>query len=93
MTKSELVHEIAKETGLTQKETAVFINGFINVVGKSLKKNEKIHLSGLGVFETVKREARDVRNPKTGNFKPVEAYYVPKFRFCTGLKADIRGKE
>ena len=43
MNKSELVEAIAKETGLSKKDTEATIKAFVNVVSDTLQKKEKVN--------------------------------------------------
>jgi nucleoid DNA-binding protein len=65
MKKVDLVNEVAKVT-LTKKEASEAIEIFLSTIKKTLKKRDKIYLSGFGTFSIVKRKARKGRNPKTG---------------------------
>ncbi len=66
MNKSELVKEVAGKAGMTQADAGKAVDAVIDVVTEQLKTGEKIAIAGFGTFETKHREARDGRNPKTG---------------------------
>lgn len=80
MTKKELVASIAKESGLTVKDSTKALNAFVASVGKAMKKGERLQLPGLGTFKVTKRSARVVRNPRTGAKLNVPAKKVVKFK-------------
>ena len=65
MNKTELVEKIAKETGLTKKDTEAALKSFIEVVTNELSKSGEVSLIGFGTFTTAKRAARTGINPKT----------------------------
>lgn len=80
MNKSELIDAIAQEAGLTKVDARKALDAFINVVGKSLAKGDKVGLVGFGSFTVQMREAREGRNPATGAKITIPAKKVIKFR-------------
>ncbi|MCD6035057.1 MAG: bacterial nucleoid protein Hbs [Rickettsiales bacterium] len=80
MNKSELIDAIAKEAGLTKTDAEKAINAFAATVTKSLKKGEKISITGFLTIEKSKRKARTGRNPQTGKEIKIPAKNVAKFR-------------
>ena len=89
MKKVDLVNEVAKAT-LTKKEAAEAIEIFLGVIKKTLKKRDKIYLSGFGTFSIVKRKARKGRNPKTGESIKVAAKFTPKFKPARSFKEAVQ---
>ena len=77
MDKNELIEKIAGNTGLTKKDV---INTFIVTVTKALVEGSKVQLLGFGVFGTRERNARKVRNPRTGESIDLAASTVPYFK-------------
>lgn len=89
MSKAELVSAIAEISELTKKDAEKALSAFIEVVTEELKKGEKVQLVGFGTFEVAHREARDGRNPHTGETIQIPATNVPKFKPGKGLKDAI----
>ncbi len=50
MTKLDLVKAIAEKSGKTVKDTDIFLNAFIDIVGETLKKGTDVSIIGFGVF-------------------------------------------
>ena len=48
--------------------------------------SDKVQLVGFGTFEVSKREAREGRNPQTGETMKIEACKAPKFKAGKALK-------
>ena len=92
MNKQELVDAIAKEAGLTKKDASNALEAFIDIVGKQLKKKEKVQLVGFGTFEVSKRPAREGRNPQTGATMKIPASLAPKFKAGKALKDLVNKK-
>ena len=61
----------------------------VDFIAKSLKKGEKIRLSGLGILQVRKRAARMGRNPQTGEPVKIKASKKIAFRAAKDLKDSI----
>ncbi len=86
MNKTELVDAIAKQAGLSKKDSEAAVKAFTDVVSKALKKGDKVQLVGFGTFEVSKRAARTGRNPQTGAEMKIKASKAPKFKAGKALK-------
>ena len=86
MNKTELIAAIAENADLTKKDAEAALKAFIDVVGKSLKKGDKVQIVGFGTFEVAKRAAREGRNPQTGETMKIAASKSPKFKAGKALK-------
>ena len=89
MNKTELVDAIAKQAGLSKKDSEAAVKAFTDVVSKALKKGDKVQLVGFGTFEVSKRAARTGRNPQTGAEMKIKASKAPKFKAGKALKDSI----
>ena len=89
MKKTDLVNEVAKAT-LTKKEAAEAIEIFLSIIKKTLKKRDKVFISGFGTFSIVKRKARKGRNPKTGEAVKIAAKFTPKFKPARAFKEAVK---
>jgi DNA-binding protein HU-beta len=59
------------------------------MIVKSLKKGEKIRITGLGIFQVRKRPARMGRNPATGEAIKIKASKKVAFRAAKDLKEAV----
>lgn len=89
MNKTEFTAQISKISGLSKSDTEKALNAFIITVGKTLKKGDKITITGFGSFSVSKRKARIGRNPQTGAAIKISARKVPKFSAGKTLKDGI----
>jgi DNA-binding protein HU-beta len=80
MNKSQLVEAIALETGLSKVDARKSVDAFIEITVRTLKENDKVSLSGMGVFSVMQRSARVGRNPRTGAQVKIAPKRVIKFR-------------
>lgn len=86
MNKKEFIAAIAEKTGFTKKDTAIMVEGFLDVVVEALARREDVKLVGFGTFSTTKREPRECRNPQTGETFMSEAKIAPKLKFGKSVK-------
>jgi len=86
MTKADIVDKVAAGTGLTKLETEAIIEGFFKTVIEALKEGRGIEIRGFGSYRVKKKNARQARNPKTGEQVFVPEHYVPTFKFSKEFK-------
>ena len=86
MKKSELITQVAEETGMTKAAAKQALETILSKLTKTLKKDGRFVLSGLGTFEVVKRKKRIARNPQTNEPITVKAHKAVKFRAAKALK-------
>ena len=86
MTKAELIAQIAVESELTKVQAAKALDSVVRTVFKTLKKDSRLPIFGLGVFEVVKRPKRKGRNPRTGEPLIIKPRKVVRFRPAKVLK-------
>ena len=89
MTKLEFIEAIAAKSGLTKADSARAVDAFQSVVTETLKKGGKVTLTGFGVFSVSKREARNGRNPRTGEVVKIAASKSVKFKTGSKLKEAV----
>jgi len=79
MNKTELIEEVADQTGLTKKASREAVDAITSVITDALAREEKVTLVGFGTFQVMERKARKGRNPRTGEEIQIPAKRVPKF--------------
>jgi len=89
MTKSELITQVSKESGLAKADAQKALEIIIASVVKTLKKDGRFPIFGLGVFEVVKRPKRKGRNPRTGEPLVVKAHKAVKFKAAKAVKEAV----
>ena len=94
-TKSEILAQISKDTGLAKKQVSDMFESLSGVVKKSLKGSGLFTLPGLLKMKVVKKPATKARegvNPFTGEkmmFKAKPARNVVKVLALKGLKSMV----
>lgn len=87
MTKSGLIEEVAKRTPhISKKDTEVVVNTIFDAMIEALRAGDRIEIRGFGSFQVKIREARDGRNPKTGEPVHISAKRTPFFKVGKELK-------
>ena len=86
MNKTELIAATAERAGITKKDAERVLNAAIDAITADLVAGNKVQLSGFGIFETKKREARIGRNPHTKETIQIPATRVPAFKASKSLK-------
>ena len=79
MDKNDLIKKVAAENGLTQKEAAAVVSSVLNGIMDSLAAREPVTLFGFGSFSCKHRDARQGRNPATGELMEFAAANPPVF--------------
>ena len=90
MTKKELIEIVAKKANLTNKAARDAVQTALNVIRDSMKRGEKVVLTGFGTFSIRSRQQRVGRNPKTGEKITLAARKAPGFTAGKTLKKAVR---
>ncbi len=90
MNKTELVDHVVEKTGMMKKDSEKAVNAVLDSITDTLAKGEKVQLVGFGTFEVRKREAREGRNPSTGETIKIAAQKVPAFKAGKALKEKVK---
>jgi DNA-binding protein HU-beta len=86
VTLKDLVAELVDTHGLPKGQMNSLLTDVITIVGKHLKKGERIRIPGLGILQVRKRAARMGRNPATGEAIKIKASKKIAFRASKDLK-------
>lgn len=90
MTKTELIEAMAKDAGIPKTKASAALDAFISGITQELKKKDgRVTLVGFGAFSVVERNARQGRNPQTGESIQIEAKKVVKFTVGKALKEAV----
>lgn len=80
MNKSQLVEAVMREANLSKVEACRAVDAVLHTTIRCLRDGDKLTLTGLGTFLTVRRPERTGRNPRTGAAVRIAARRVVKFR-------------
>ncbi len=79
MNKSELVDAIAAKASITKKDADSVLTAVVDSIMEAVSAGDKVTLVGFGTFEARKRQAREGRNPSTGEPIQIPETTVPAF--------------
>ncbi len=81
MIRSELIQKIAEENPhLFQRDVERIVNTVFEEIIEAMARGDRVELRGFGAFSVKRREARQGRNPRTGETVSVEEKHVPFFK-------------
>ncbi len=66
MTKSQLIQTIGQRCQLSAAQAELAVNTVLDGMSEALARGDRVELRGFGSFGTKVRQAREGRNPKTG---------------------------
>lgn len=91
MTKSELIQQVAQETGTSQAQAGKIVNATLDTIAKSLGSGNEVRLTGFGTFRITESKERTGRNPRTGEALQIPAQRRPAFSAGSQLVESVRG--
>ncbi len=91
MNKGELVDQIAEKANVTKKEADAILSAAVESIMEAVAEGDKVTLVGFGTFERRDRQAREGRNPQTGQTISIPASKVPAFSAGKGFKDAVAG--
>ena len=86
MNKSELAKAVADKAGITKAQGGDAVDAVIDAIVAAAKGGDTVQLAGFGTFHAKHREAREVRNPRTGEKMMSKAKTSMAFRPASALK-------
>ena len=89
LTLRHLAEQLSEAHELPKRQANEMLTQVIEMIAKSLKKGEKIRLTGLGILQVRKRAARTGRNPQTGEPIKIKASKKIAFRPAKELKEAV----
>ena len=92
MTRSELIQLLADENPhLFQRDVVRIVDTVFQEISEAMARGDRVELRGFGAFSVKKRDARNGRNPKTGEAVDVDQKYVPFFKTGKLLRDRLNG--
>ena len=93
MTKAELAERVADRVHLTKRQTKAIVGILLACITEALREGDKVELRGFGSFRARSRNARQGRNPKTGDAIQVPCKKVPFFKAGKELRERVGSVE
>ena len=90
MIKSELIQLIAqKNPHLYHRDVERIINTIFDEIIVALSRGDRVELRGFGALSVKSRNARQGRNPRTGDSVAVDAKRIPFFKTGKELRDQL----
>ena len=89
MNKSQLIERLAKDEGLTVKNTAGVVNVVFDSISAALATGDRVEIRGFGSFKVKDYNSYQGRNPKTGQIIQVSEKKLPYFKVGKELKERV----
>ena len=92
MTRSELTQLLVDENPhLFRRDVERIVDTVFQEIIEAMTRGDRVELRGFGAFSVKKRDARNGRNPKTGEAVDVDQKYVPFFKTGKLLRERLNG--
>ena len=85
----DMADHLATQFDIPRSHAQGYISEMVVMMTKTLKKGQKVRISGLGVFQVRKRAARTGRNPQTGAAMKIKASKRVVFATARDLKEKL----
>jgi DNA-binding protein HU-beta len=96
MNKADMIDALADRAQVSKKDARAVLDAIFDpndgLIANSLRKGERVAVTGFGTFEARERGPRVGRNPRTGKEIKIAASMAPAFRPGKGLKDAIQQK-
>ncbi len=80
------MEKVAIRTGLTQVDTKIVLDCFLDALSDSLARGNGIEIRGFGRFKVREKRPRAARNPRTNEIIEVKGGLKPVFEPAVRLK-------
>jgi integration host factor subunit beta len=87
MTKAQFVEALSQKLDQNKQESERLLDAVLKTLADALQRGEKVDLRGFGTFKIRQTNARQARNPRTGEAVSVPAKKVGTFKPSKELSA------
>jgi DNA-binding protein HU-beta len=91
LTKADVIDTVAVRTDLSKRQAGEIVDLILNEIKTALQNGDRVALNPFGAFVVRARQAREGRNPKTGETITIAARKVPAFVAGRSLKEAVGG--
>ena len=81
---------LAEKMGVTNKQGMEWLDAFVDLITDTLRKGDKVNITGFGIFKVSDRKAREGKNPRPGETIHIAASKKPRFTPGKLLKEAIK---
>lgn len=80
MNKSELINSLSEETTFSKKDVSRVLDSLVRIIERTLRRGDKVSITGFGTYWVSQRPARKGINPATKATIDLPAVNVPRFK-------------
>ncbi|MBL7661815.1 integration host factor subunit alpha [bacterium] len=91
LTKADLIDSVYDNLPFDKQKATQLVEDLIETIKEGLARDDKVMISGFGVFEVKKKKARPGRNPQTGDRIVLAPRNNVKFKPSQILRKDLNG--
>jgi DNA-binding protein HU-beta len=89
--KNDLTKQIAEETGVDSGQAKLAVDKALDIIVQRVAAGDEVNLAGFGKFSRSERQAREGRNPATGETIQIAASKGLKFSAAKAAKDAVNG--
>jgi len=89
ITRESLATLIAQQMGIPFSSARKFVDLTLARMGDGIIRDEKLMLSGFGMFQVLSKKERPGRNPKTGEPSTIKARKIVAFKASKGITLGV----
>ena len=89
LTKADLVDSVYDNLPFDKQKSTQIVEDWVELIKEGLTRDEKVMISGFGVFEVKSKSARPGRNPQTGERIILAPRNVVKFKPSQILRREL----
>lgn len=90
MNNKELIGELSRRLGYTNKDATQLVTSVVNIMGEELQEGKTLSFSGFGTFEVKKKMERITVNPVTRQRLLVPPKLILTYKPSTTLKEKFK---
>jgi DNA-binding protein HU-beta len=90
MNHTDFVEKVAAATEMPKTAASKAVEAVVQTIIDTLKAGEEVRVNGLGIFDVGTREARQGRNPHTGESMQLPASKALRFRAGKAAKDQLK---
>ncbi len=90
LNRSELINSLSEETAFSKKDVTRVLDSLIRIIERTLRKGDKVSITGFGTYWVSRRPARKGINPATKERINLPEVNVPRFKPGKHLRELIR---
>jgi DNA-binding protein HU-beta len=92
LTKADVIDAVATEAAMSRRQAGQIVDFILEKIQGALQRGDRVALNPFGSFVVRSRQAREGRNPKTGEKIKIAARNVPAFVAGSSLKNAVGGR-